>query len=240
MNRPRAVAIYYQETFWNSKVGVGWVAFSLCGHWAHDACAGVEEEDCDECSCKVWVPYIKRPTLEYHCFLYKFLIVTTRCSLLQTIVFVLANLSGKTGICIILGSTSLRNKRMLCFINCSRWESSVNSTFYRKSVITYDQFNLRYLVIPSSALHKDILEDVFFVIVIHITLLRHSCHISHFTLTENFRFFFFTFSFLPSSPSNFLHIVLPTLRRLNFPICGWNAPSYVIFRKHNESTKLYE
>jgi hypothetical protein len=43
--------IHCQEIFSHSKVGEVWVKCSLCGYWAHDACAGVEEEDCDEYSC---------------------------------------------------------------------------------------------------------------------------------------------------------------------------------------------
>jgi hypothetical protein len=43
--------IYCQEIFSHSKVGEVSVKCSLCGYWAHKACAGVEEEDCDEYSC---------------------------------------------------------------------------------------------------------------------------------------------------------------------------------------------
>jgi hypothetical protein len=37
-----------QEIFSRSKADEVWVKCNLYGYWAHDACAGVEEEDCDE------------------------------------------------------------------------------------------------------------------------------------------------------------------------------------------------
>jgi hypothetical protein len=46
-------SIYCQEIFSHSKAGEGWVKCILCGYWAHDACAGVKEEDCDEYSCDI-------------------------------------------------------------------------------------------------------------------------------------------------------------------------------------------
>jgi hypothetical protein len=45
--------IYCQEIFPHSKAGQVWVKFSLCGYWAHDACAGVEEENWDEYGCNM-------------------------------------------------------------------------------------------------------------------------------------------------------------------------------------------
>jgi hypothetical protein len=58
------------------------VKCSLFGHWAHDTCAGVEEQDCDEYSCDFF-KNIKEKwlALVYHCFLYnKFLIAITNHS----------------------------------------------------------------------------------------------------------------------------------------------------------------
>jgi hypothetical protein len=39
------------ETFSNSTASDGWVECTLYGHWAHDVCAGVKEEDYDEYTC---------------------------------------------------------------------------------------------------------------------------------------------------------------------------------------------
>jgi hypothetical protein len=68
--------IYCQEIFSHSEADEGWVKCSLCGYWAQDACAGVEEEDCDEYSCDM-CKNIKQNwlALEYHCSLYNNCIV---------------------------------------------------------------------------------------------------------------------------------------------------------------------
>jgi hypothetical protein len=57
---PEENCIYCQEIFSHSKGGEVWVKCSLCGHWAQDACAGVEEEDCDEDSCDIVIILRKR------------------------------------------------------------------------------------------------------------------------------------------------------------------------------------
>jgi hypothetical protein len=45
--------IYCQEIFLHSRAGEDRVKCSLCGYWEHGACAGVEEENCDEYSCNM-------------------------------------------------------------------------------------------------------------------------------------------------------------------------------------------
>jgi hypothetical protein len=77
-----------QEIFSHSKAGEVWVKCSLCGYRAHDACAGVEEEDCDECSCdmcnnskQTWL------ALMYHCSLKT--ISELSCRVIQIIKFTL-------------------------------------------------------------------------------------------------------------------------------------------------------
>ena len=39
------------ETFLHSHAGEGWVQCSMCYRWAHDACAGIDENDCDPYCC---------------------------------------------------------------------------------------------------------------------------------------------------------------------------------------------
>jgi hypothetical protein len=65
------------KIFSHSKAGEVWVKCTLCGYWAHDACEGVEEEDCDEYSCDMcknnkqkWL------ALVYHCSLYNNFLVS--------------------------------------------------------------------------------------------------------------------------------------------------------------------
>jgi hypothetical protein len=42
------ICIHCQEIFSHYKAGEIWVTCSLCGYWAHAACMGVEEKDCDK------------------------------------------------------------------------------------------------------------------------------------------------------------------------------------------------
>jgi hypothetical protein len=65
------ICSYYQEIFSYSTAGEVWVKCSLCDYWAKDACAGVEEEDCDEYSCYM-CKNIKQKLLAlvYHSSLY--------------------------------------------------------------------------------------------------------------------------------------------------------------------------
>lgn len=37
--------VYCRETFPNNTVSKDWVECNLCGHWKHDAWAGVEDND---------------------------------------------------------------------------------------------------------------------------------------------------------------------------------------------------
>ena len=44
-----ATCIYHNELFWNFKYEEGWIKFCKCREWAHEHCAGTDDEDDKPC-----------------------------------------------------------------------------------------------------------------------------------------------------------------------------------------------
>lgn len=47
-----AVCFYCNDLYSNSKSGEGWITCQQCRKWAHEECAGVESDECEEFCCE--------------------------------------------------------------------------------------------------------------------------------------------------------------------------------------------